>query len=160
MKTIKEIMVLAPQHCTRNETLKDISIRMHKANIGSLPVLDENKKVVGIITDRDIALSLGKHDNKPHADLKVHEIMTSKVHTISPEESTTTALKIMRTNMVGRLPVVDNKRELKGMVSLNRILRDSRGTKEADELEYAGEENVLLTLHSIAERNAVHHSES
>ncbi|HXC04176.1 MAG TPA: CBS domain-containing protein [Bacteroidia bacterium] len=153
MKTVREIMVAEPQQCSKNDTLKQIASRMEKANIGCLPVVDEARKVVGIITDRDIALTLHR-SNKPLSELKVHEVMTKEVHAIRPEEHTDTALRIMRTRKVGRLPVVDGDFKLKGMVSLNRILRNTHGSSEASELEYAGEENVLNTLHSIAERNS------
>ncbi len=159
MKTIREIMVALPQQCTRNESLKEIVLRMDKSNIGCLPVVDESKKVIGIITDRDVALALCRGDKRVE-DLKVHEVMTAKVHTIRPEDHTVSALKMMRTMRVGRLPVVDEEQRLKGMVSLNRILRNNYGTEEAPELEYAGAENILNTLHSIAERNSLHYMES
>jgi CBS domain-containing protein len=152
MKTIKEIMVDTPHHCFKHETLKNISAKMHTANIGSVPIVDENKKVIGIITDRDIALALSRL-NIPLGELKAQDVMTTKVHTIRPDDNVATALRIMRTRKVGRLPVVDNELKLKGMVSLNRILRNSHGSDESNELEYAGEENILNTLHSISERN-------
>jgi CBS domain-containing protein len=127
MKTVKEIMVAEPRQCSKNDTLKQIASHMEKANIGCLPVVDEARKVVGIITDRDIALALHR-SNKPLHELKVHEVMTKQVHTIQPEDRTDTALRVMRTQKVGRLPVVDHEFKLKGMVSLNRILRDVHGS--------------------------------
>ena len=57
MKTVKEIMVSSPQYCGKHETLQTVAEKMSKSNIGSLPVVDENKKPIGIITDRDICLT-------------------------------------------------------------------------------------------------------
>ncbi|MFN6039426.1 MAG: CBS domain-containing protein, partial [Bacteroidota bacterium] len=55
MKKIKEMMTASPKTVGKNESLKTVATQMSKSNIGSLPVVDENKKVVGIVTDRDIS---------------------------------------------------------------------------------------------------------
>ncbi|HXB39757.1 MAG TPA: CBS domain-containing protein [Bacteroidia bacterium] len=152
MKTVKEIMVHEPKHCGKHENLQNVIAEMLKSNIGSLPVVDKEKKVIGIITDRDICGALAR-TNKHLVELRVHEAMTGHVHTCLVEDSTNTALKIMRTKKVGRLPVVDKKGCLKGILSLNTIIRQLHGSNDGAEAVFAGEENVVNTLHSIAERN-------
>jgi CBS domain-containing protein len=155
MRTIGEIMMTTPKYCTRYETLKNISSQMYEINIGAMPVVDENKKVVGMITDRDLALAFGKV-NKLLSEYLVQDVMTSTVYTVGPEDSLATALKIMRSHKVSRLPVIDKEQKLIGKVSLNLILRSSYGSDEAYdyELEFAGEENILNTLYYLAKREA------
>jgi CBS domain-containing protein len=152
MKTVKEIMLSEPKYCYKNESLKNAVKEMSKSRVGSLPVLDGDKKVVGIITSRDVCSILGKTD-KPYADLKVHEAMTPEAFTCNPEDDTNTVLRIMRTKKVRRLPVVDKKGYLKGVLSLNTITRECEDEEERFELEYDGEENIMKTLRSISDRN-------
>lgn len=155
MKTAKEIMVVSPKHCGRHETLQAVVNEMAKSNIGSLPVVDENKKVIGIITNHDICVALGNTQKAPH-EIKVQEVMTRDVHTCSPEDDATTVLKIMRTKRVSRVPVVDNNFKLHGILSLNGIVRGIHESVDRDEISFGGKENILNTLHSIAERNQEH----
>ena len=152
MKTVKEIMLSEPKYCYKNESLKNAVKEMSKSRIGSLPVIDSDKKVVGIITSRDVCTTLGKSD-KPYADLKVHEAMTPEAYTCAPEDDTTTALRIMRTKKVRRLPVVDKKGHLKGILSLNTITREHEGIENREEIEYEGEENIMKTFRSISDKN-------
>ncbi len=152
MKAIREIMATSPISCGKNETIQSVVSNMSKSNIGFLPVVDESKKVIGTITDRDVCLAIGK-SNKPVHELKVHEVMNKNTHLIRQEEDVASALRIMRTNKVGRLPVVDTDNHLKGIVSLTRIARKIKDSQDKAELEYAGKENVINTLSAIAERN-------
>ena len=150
MKTIKEIMYSAPRYCTKTDSLQNAIKELSKANVGSLPVIDNDKKVVGIITNRDVCHALGR-TNRLITDLTVDEVMTHEAHVCKPEDDTQAALKIMRTKKVHRLPVVDKDGRLRGLLSLNAIVRDVVG-KEKPELEHAGEENIVKTLRAIAEK--------
>jgi IMP dehydrogenase len=148
MKTIKEIMLNDPKYCHKDESLKNAIKEMAKSKVGSLPVVDNSQKVVGMLTSWDICRAIGKTD-KPYTELKVHEVMTPEAHTCTPEDDTKTALRIMRTKKVRRLPVVDKTGQLKGLLSLNTIDRQFEGSKERAEIEHEGEENFIKTLRSI-----------
>jgi CBS domain-containing protein len=152
MKTVKEIMKATPKSVLKDETLKNAASQMDKSNIGFLPVIDENQKVVGALTDRDITLAIGRN-GKTADQIKVHEVMNQGVHTIKPDDDAATALKIMRTKQVGRLPVVDSDNKLKGVVSLTGIARHIRNTNFQTELEHSGKENIVNTVHALADRN-------
>ncbi|HXB41875.1 MAG TPA: CBS domain-containing protein [Bacteroidia bacterium] len=153
MKTVKEIMKTQPQSVVKNENLKNAAAQMGKSNIGFLPVVDENQKVIGTITDRDITLAIGK-SNKTAQEIKVHEVMKSPIHSIKPEDDAASALKVMRTKKVGRLPVVDSENRLKGIVSLMGITRKVKISNELTDLENKGNENIVSTLHALAQRNS------
>src|SRR4051812_3057240 len=103
MKTVKDIMVINPKSCKKNDPLQKVVKVMGDSNIGTMPVVDKGMKVVGIITDRDVTLTIGR-TNKHISDLKVFEAMTHEVHACSPDDDMSTALKIMRTEKVARLP--------------------------------------------------------
>ncbi len=146
-------MVTSPRYCEKHETLQEVAEQMSESNIGSLPVVDEDKKPIGIITDRDICITVASNAHKPLSEIKVEEIINKrKIFTCSTEDNIQTALKIMRTKQVGRLPVVDTEQKLKGIVSLHTIVRKTPNNEEKMELEYKGEENIFKTLHSLASR--------
>lgn len=152
MKKVTELMNAAPVSCTKDENLKNVANQMSKSNIGFMPVVDESKKVIGTITDRDVALSLAKNDKTPEK-IRVQDVMNQDAHTVSPEDDASRALEIMRTKQVGRLPVVDKDRRLKGVVSLMGITRRIRNANEKTEIEHQGKENIINTARAIAERN-------
>jgi len=154
MKTVKEIMYGAPKYCTEKDTLQNAVKELSKDNIGSLPVVDSDKKVVGIITNRDVCSALGR-TNRQFNELKVDEAMTREAYSCKPEDDVQTALRIMRTKKVHRLPVIDKEGRLRGLLSLNAIVRNVVG-KEKPELEHAGEENIVKTLRAIAEKKHEH----
>jgi len=152
MQIIENIMHAQPEAVTKNDTLKSAASKMERSNIGFLPVVDENQKVVGTLTDRDITLAIGKASKGPQ-EMKVNEAMNSEIYTIRPEEDAAAALKLMRTKRVGRLPVVDSENRLKGVVTLTSIAKKINKSNDQKELEYNGKENILNTLRSIADRN-------
>lgn len=152
MKTIREIMTKTVQSVDRNANLQAAANQMSQSKIGFLPVVDENKKVVGTITDRDVALAVGKINRSP-AEVKVQDIMNKTVHTANANDNATVALNTMRTKQVGRLPVVDNEQHLEGVVTLMGIARQVQNAPDEKELETGGADNILNTLYAIAERN-------
>lgn len=152
MKKVTDLMNAVPVSCSKDETIKNVVNQMSKSNIGFMPVVDENKKVIGTITDRDVALSLTKSDKTPDK-LKVQEVMNASAHTIGQDEDASRALEIMRTKQVGRLPVVDKDLRLKGVVSLMGITRKIQNSNEKTEIEHQGKENIINTARAIAERN-------
>jgi CBS-domain-containing membrane protein len=153
MQTIKDLMKTQTVSVVENDSIRNVATRMFENNIGFVPVVDNEQKVVGTLTDRDITLAIGK-TTKQANELKVSEVMNKNVHTIRPEEDAAMGLQIMRTKQVGRLPVVDAENRLKGVVSLNSIARKVKNTGDQEQLEYEGKENIVNTLHSLAERTS------
>ncbi|PAV07910.1 IMP dehydrogenase [Methanosphaera cuniculi] len=125
--TVKEVITISP-----DETAEEAKAIMDMEEISGLPVVDDNDVVVGIISRRDIKPLRGKYLHN-----KVSEVMTSDVVTISEGTETEKALDIAYENKVERLPVVSEKDEIVGIVTMKDILkhkqypnaaRDKRGT--------------------------------
>ena len=81
------------KYCSTKSKLVEAATIMKDSNCGFLPVLDDQNKVTGIITDRDICLSLAHKDSKQAEQSGVKEIMSSQVYSISPDDSISEALK-------------------------------------------------------------------
>ena len=96
-------------------------------DVGSLPVL-EGDKLTGIVTDRDIVVQAIADEKDPRG-MPVREVASREVVTIGPEEDLSEALKLMASNQVRRIPVVDEDSRLVGIVAQADIARE---VKEKD----------------------------
>lgn len=154
MKKVSELMAADDLHyCTTETRLASAARMMKDTNRGALPVVDSEHKVVGIITDRDIALSLAEHKAKTPYRFVNDILPKTKVHTVKTDATVTEALGEMRRNKVGRLPVTDKDGKLKGMLSVNNLLSGALQKKEELGLLDASEENLAKTIHALFERN-------
>lgn len=115
----------------------DCANLMAEHKIGSVPVCDENQKVVGMITDRDILLRT-VCSNKNAKTTPVSEIMTTDVCCCDSNEHLNTAEKLMSNNQVRRLPVIENDK-IVGILSIGDISRNPNTNKE----------NFILTFDNI-----------
>jgi CBS domain-containing protein len=97
------------------ETLAAVALRMQEHNVGTVVVV-EDRRPVGIVTDRDLALALG-------AQAPVQKVMTQHVLAIPEDTGIYTATKFMREREVRRLPIVDKEDRLVGIVTLDDLLR-------------------------------------
>ncbi|MGZ3903508.1 MAG: CBS domain-containing protein [Bacteroidia bacterium] len=155
MKTIKEIMVKDPKACGKYDPIQKVVKEMASSGIGTMPVVDKDNRIIGIITDRDICLAIGK-TNKHISDLKVFEAMTHQAHTCTLEDAPREAFEIMRINKVGRLPVVDNENHLCGIVSLKTVLRQLPNNPLIKTLtETTHKDNIYYNLDTLVESHTI-----
>jgi CBS domain-containing protein len=125
---VKEIMSAYVTSCGPNATLVAAAGVMRGYNCGTLPVIDGGGKVIGMITDRDICLAVGKKDNDV-SRIKVSEVISGKVYACAPTDDVKDALKTMRKKKAPGLPVVDGAGALKGILSIDDILLHARKAK-------------------------------
>lgn len=109
---VKDVMSKEVVTCNPQDYVNEVADQMRTLDIGCLPVVS-NKKLVGMITDRDIVTRYVAKDAKS----KVEDVMTKSVISVSPNDTTIDASVVMGRNQVRRLPVVE-KGELVGFVSL------------------------------------------
>ena len=106
---VRELMSLDICSCMPTDKIINVAKKMNEYHVGSIPVCDENKNVVGIITDRDITLrcvACGKDTNIT----KASEIMTTSVCCCKSDTDIQDATKIMSDLQVRRIPVLENDR--------------------------------------------------
>ena len=91
---------------------------MKNENIGPIPVIEneQTKKLVGIVTDRDLALKVVADERDPKST-KVEEVMTRKVVTCRPDDDLQKALDAMSEHQLRRIPVVDDDNKLVGIIA-------------------------------------------
>lgn len=101
---VRDIMISNPTCCRPDTNLAAATALMWEHDCGALPVLDQNSRATGIITDRDVCIAVGTR-NKRAAEICVGQVMTGKVFRCSPDAEIHEALCCMQTNHVRRLIV-------------------------------------------------------
>jgi len=103
-----------------SETLKTASDKLQKYNVGVMPVLNEkDRKVVGIISERDIARYICKDEFK--SDLLVSKIMTKNIISCNLNTSVTELLEIISSNKIRHIPIIEEEKLL-GIVSIGDVV--------------------------------------
>jgi len=115
---VKDIMSKTVVNLNPEDTVDQAAHLMKEHNVGSIPVCS-NGKVIGIITDRDIALR-SMADGNNSTTQKIREIMSSNPVLGNPEMDVTEAGRIMGEKQIRRLPIVENNK-LVGIISLGDI---------------------------------------
>jgi CBS domain-containing protein len=119
--TVGRICVREVDIAEGNETLQAAAARMRDHNIGTLLVLNDEKKPIGIVTDRDITIRIVA-DGLDCRQMTVADVMTEVPYCIFEETPIEDALRKMRSGPYRRLPVVDREGRLAGLLSLDDIL--------------------------------------
>jgi CBS domain-containing protein len=101
------------------DSIEDAARLMREANVGFLPVCDESRRVLGTITDRDIAIR-AVADALP-GSTPVEDVMTDEVVACSPKEDVEAALELMGENRKSRIICLDGEGHLAGIISLSDI---------------------------------------
>ncbi|MGI8478286.1 MAG: CBS domain-containing protein [Gaiellaceae bacterium] len=107
-KTVRDAMTASPTVIASDKMVVDAARTMATENVGSLPVVEE-QKLVGMITDRDLVTNVLAKDLDPNK-VPIAEVATQNPVSVSPNESLDTALERMAEMQVRRLPVVEDGR--------------------------------------------------
>jgi CBS domain-containing protein len=128
---VNEIMTKAVHKVSSTASCSEAARKMDSLNVGILPV-EENGKLVGTVTDRDICIRAIARD-KDCRSTTVKDIMTRNVITCLEDEDLAEAVRLMEERQIHRLVVCDQARRPIGMLSVSDI------ATKAHEDELAGE---------------------
>lgn len=150
---VKEVMTSAASCCTPETSLATTAMMMWEHDCGVLPVVDDARKVIGVITDRDICMAAAMRP-QPASEISVSEVISGEVYACRPETDVRDALKTMSQERVHRLPVIGAEGELEGILSINDIALEAKTTngKESSDLSYA---DVVETYKAICAHRSV-----
>jgi CBS domain-containing protein len=144
---VQDIMTGDVETCGPESDLAAAAVIMWRRDCGSVPVVDEARRVVGMITDRDICMAVATR-NKLASAIKVSEVMSGRVYACAPDDSIRDALETMQSAQLRRLPVVDDEGTLHGILSINDVVLHSakgRGKK------HVSHRDVIATLKVLSE---------
>lgn len=114
----KEVMTVNPSCCLVTDTVHRAAQLMKSEDVGPIPILDdlENRRLEGVVTDRDIVLKLVANDLDPNTT-KVSEIMTTDVVTCRVDDDADNAVRLMKEHQIRRILIVNDNGQLAGIVS-------------------------------------------
>jgi CBS domain-containing protein len=118
MKKCNEVMTKNPVCCVPNDMVTEAAKLMKSENVGSIPVVEnkQTKKLVGIVTDRDLALRVVAEARDPKST-KVESVMMHKIVTCHAEDDLQKALDAMSEHQLRRIPVVDDDNQILGIIA-------------------------------------------
>jgi CBS domain-containing protein len=122
MKVIKDLMQSPSSSCSKFDKLQTTADKMSQSKLTFLPVIDENESVIGTVNFNDVQ-KLINSDQFFSNELSVADVMKTSSGFITAYDDEAAALKIMRNNHTFHLPVVDEKNQLKGVVSFMTLAR-------------------------------------
>ena len=129
---VSEVMTSDVQTVSADQTAREAASFMLRAEAGSIPVC-EGEKVIGMITDRDIAVRGVAEGRGP--DTPVRELMSDGIVCAHEDDDVQDVAKRMSQEQVRRLPVLDHDKKLVGIVSLGDLARETIGEASHQALE-------------------------
>ena len=130
---IQEIMTKNPSCVTPDATVREAAQVMNREDVGIVPVVDggSEKRLIGVITDRDIAIRCvaeGKDSSS-----RVRDVMSSgDIATCRENEDVDAVMEAMRSEKVRRIPIVDERGMLVGIVSQADVVRKAHDGQTAE----------------------------
>ena len=129
---VSEVMHKGVSWVTPDLPLAQITTIMKNNDIGAVPV-GENDRLIGMITDRDIALRAFANDRDP-ASLTARDVMTNGIVYCRTEETVEDAIRLMESKQIRRLPVINDKHRMVGILSVGDISHHHGGRELMGEL--------------------------
>jgi CBS domain-containing protein len=117
---IAEIMTRDVNTCSPTDTLATAAQIMWENDCGAVPVVDRDHRVIGIITDRDLAMAAQLQGVALH-DSSVASAMARDIKCCSPQDTPATVQAMMQQHKIRRVPVVEQDRRLVGLVTLGDL---------------------------------------
>jgi CBS-domain-containing membrane protein len=127
-------MTADPVCCLATDTADHAAELMKQEGVGPIPVIEDedSRKLVGIITDRDLALKVVAENRSPQS-VHVQDVMVSSLVTCAASDPLDRALELMQVHQVRRIPVVDEDNCIVGIISQADVAREA-GEHETAEL--------------------------
>jgi CBS domain-containing protein len=133
-KEVRDVMSSDCECIGENDTVVQAAKRLSELDVGAMPICGEDDRLKGMLTDRDIVvkvLAQGKDPNSTTAG----ELGEGKPFTIGADDSADDALKLMSEHKVRRLPVIDDGKQLVGIVSQADIATNLSEKKTGEVVE-------------------------
>ena len=118
MTTCSDVMTRNPASVLPHDTVSDVARLMKEKDIGPVPIVNDkdSKQLLGIVTDRDLALKVVAKGLDPKTT-RVSEVMTTEVITCREDDKIEKALNAMSKHQLRRIPVVDKNNMLVGIIA-------------------------------------------
>ena len=133
MERLRDVMTTGVETVAPGDTIRFAAEKMNALDVGSLPVCD-GERLIGVVTDRDLAVRAVANGCDPNRTAVV-EAMTPELVYALEEQGVEDAVELMREHEIRRLPIVDERRRLVGIVALADLATRTGGAMASEALE-------------------------
>jgi CBS domain-containing protein len=113
---IADVMTQRPRAVTAQMTVREAARLMDEEDVGSLPVVDEGDRLIGIVTDRDVAVRVVGRGLDSDTTV-IGDVASRDVVALTPDDDLDDALRLMAREQVRRVPIVVRENQLVGMLA-------------------------------------------
>ncbi len=124
---VRDVMTKNPETVREKDSVLDAARIMRDQDTGIVPVIDDGRKIIGLVTDRDIVVR-AVADGKDLKQCRVNEVMSKSVRSVHEDDSVRDVLNVMSGAQVRRVPVVNRNNELVGIVSMKDLATETNQT--------------------------------
>jgi CBS domain-containing protein len=150
---VSDLMTSAVKSCGINDNLQLAAQLMWENDCGVVPVVDGDRRVVGMISDRDICMAAYTH-GQTLWQLSVSDAMAKEVHGVRENDPLEVVEALMRRVRVRRVPVLDGDGRIKGILSMNDLARHAHRSVGRKSNGLSGD-SIVQTLAAICEPRPV-----
>ena len=144
----EEVMTRRVVSCRTDQDLGHAAALMWENDCGSIPVVDSDQRLVGLLTDRDVCMGAFTQ-GRTLRDLRASDSMARSVVTCGASDSLDQVMRSMAEYRIRRIPVVDDERRVLGMISIGDVVRAAHQAGSKEKKGFAG--SILDTLATICE---------
>ncbi len=145
---VRDLMVADVKRCADYCTLNSAAQTMWDEDIGCVPITDNEGRVVGMLTDRDICMA-AYIQGVSLKEALVTSAMSKQVSCCRPEDDIATAEKLMLEKQVRRLPVIDADGRLTGIISLNDIALEANREAELKKARVVSDSEIARVMAAV-----------
>jgi CBS domain-containing protein len=142
---VKDLMTQPPSTCNIHETANDAAKLMWEHDCGIIPVVDDEGRLAGVVTDRDVCMA-AYFQGRRLTDIPIDAFMTRELVSCHAEDALPHAQQLMMDRQIHRVPVVDQQGAPIGILSLSDLARE---VVRAGNGRHAGDPSDAL-LHTVA----------
>ncbi len=134
MQRVRDLMTSNPRTCPVDGNILSVLEIMKNENCGIVPIVGQDQKLQGVLTDRDIALCILEKANQTPDQIRIQDCLKQEqLLTCRPDDDLHRAVSVMEQNQVRRLPVVDENQRVIGLLSQADIVLKNEDRAESAE---------------------------
>jgi CBS domain-containing protein len=128
----RELMTADPTCCTPEDTIQQVAQLMRDHNCGCIPVVEDarSKRLVGVVTDRDIAIRCTAEGKGPQT--RVKDALSPNAKSCGPDDDVDAVEQLLAGEQVRRVPVVDQRGSCIGMIAQADLALNHRAASESE----------------------------
>jgi CBS domain-containing protein len=136
-RKVTDVMTPTPECCTPDDSVVEVARVMAQRDVGIVPIVEsqDTRKLIGVMTDRDIVVRVVAEGRDPNAVRGVEEVMTAELVCCSPDDDLLQVEALMKEHQLHRILVVDQDGAVVGIVATADLARSSDDAQTGDTIK-------------------------